>query len=190
MSIKRIAIGVVTLLAAWLYITQVPAYAYPVTRSGGAVYLPESSPIKGGRPDVKARLLPSGKASVPADAPWQVKRAIEAANRIVGKPYLYGGGHGSFKSSGYDCSGTVSYALRGAGLIKTPMASGPLMSWGRPGKGQWITVYSNPGHAFVHIAGLRLDTSAAEDPGGAKGPRWRKALRNTSAFVARSPRGF
>lgn len=188
MSIKRIAIGTATVLAAWLYVTEVPAYAYPVNISGGAVYTPaEVEPVKA---DLKARLLPSGKASVPADAPWQVRRAIQAANRIVGKPYLYGGGHGSFEAAGYDCSGTVSYALRGGRLISTPMASGPLMNWGRPGKGRWITVYANSGHAFVHIAGLRLDTSAAEDPGGDKGPRWRPALKNTGAYTARSPRGL
>lgn len=144
-------------------------------------------PVAGGS---KARLLRSGKAAAPADAPEEVKEAIWAANRIIGKPYRYGGGHAKFEDSGYDCSGTVSYALRGAGLVKSPLNSSGFMRWGKRGKGAWITVYTNPGHAYVVIAGLRLDTSAADDPRGGKGPRWRPLRKSDRGFAARRPVGF
>jgi hypothetical protein len=138
----------------------------------------------------KATLLPNGLAAAPAEAPPQVHAAIYAANAIIGKPYKYGGGHAKILDRGYDCSGTVSFALIGAKLLKAPLDSGSFMRWGGAGQGQWITVYTNPGHAFAVIAGLRLDTSAAGDPSGAKGPRWRPALRSTKGFVARHPAGF
>ncbi len=141
-------------------------------------------------PGAKATLMPNGLAAAPLDAPPQVHAAIAAANRIVGKPYRYGGGHARVEDSGYDCSGTVSYALIGAKLLKAPLDSSSFMRWGQAGPGQWITVYTNPGHAFAVIAGLRLDTSAAGDPSGAKGPRWRPALRSKRGFVARHPGGF
>jgi NlpC/P60 family len=138
----------------------------------------------------KATLV-NGKAIAPPDAPPQVKRAIEAANRIVGKPYKYGGGHARVEDSGYDCSGTVSYALRAAGLLRTPLDSSSFMRWGKAGKGRWITVYTNPGHAFVVIAGLRLDTSAAgESRSSGRGPRWRTTARVTRGFTARHAGGF
>jgi hypothetical protein len=137
-----------------------------------------------------ATIGPDGLASAPVGAPPQVQAAIAAANRIVGKPYRYGGGHGKVEDSGYDCSGTVSYALIGAKLLKSPLDSSSFMRWGEAGAGEWITVYTNPGHAFVVIAGLRLDTSAAGDPRGGKGPRWRPALRSTRGFRARHPEGF
>lgn len=138
----------------------------------------------------KAKLLPSGQAAAPADAPAAVQRAVWAANRIVGKPYRYGGGHRRFEDSGYDCSGTISYALKGGELIDAPMDSGTYMRWGAAGRGDWITVYTNPGHAYVVIAGLRLDTSAAGDPSGAKGPRWRPALRSSRGYRARHVAGL
>jgi hypothetical protein len=142
-------------------------------------------------PGQVATIGPDGKAIAPAGAPPQVQTAIAAANRIVGKPYRYGGGHAKVEDTGYDCSGTISYALLGGGLMKgTPLDSGSFMRWGEAGKGEWVTVYTNPGHAYVVIAGLRLDTSAAGDPGGAKGPRWRPALRSSRGFVARHPAGF
>lgn len=144
-------------------------------------------PVAGGS---RARLLSSGKAAAPENAPEAVQQAIWAANRIIGKPYRYGGGHARFEDSGYDCSGTVSYALRGAGLLKSPLDSSSFMRWGKRGKGQWITVFTNPGHAYVVIAGLRLDTSAADDPRGGKGPRWRPLRKSDSGFAARSPVGF
>jgi cell wall-associated NlpC family hydrolase len=139
----------------------------------------------------RAKLMSNGFAAAPADAPAEVQEAVFAANEIVGKPYVYGGGHGSFKSSGYDCSGTVSYALHGGGLLRSPLDSGSFMRWGQRGRGAWITVYTNPGHAFAVIAGLRLDTSAAgERVSSGKGPRWRGVLRKTRGYRARHPLGF
>ena len=130
----------------------------------------------------------NGVAYAPSDAPLAVKRAIWAGNQIRFKPYVFGGGHGSFKSSGYDCSGSVSYMLHGGGLLKTPMDSSDFESYGSSGLGQWITVYTNPGHAFVEIAGIRLDTSSAGDPNGdSSGPRWRPVLADTSGFDPRHP---
>jgi hypothetical protein len=165
--------------------------------TGGATYKSEeelrAEREKKLRPRVagpKATLLPNGMAAAPAEAPPEVHAAIFAANSIVGKPYKYGGGHAKIVDSGYDCSGTVSFALIGAKLLKSPLDSGSFMRWGKRGPGRWITVYTNPGHAFAVIAGLRLDTSAAGDPSGAKGPRWRPALRSTRGFVARHPAGF
>jgi hypothetical protein len=141
-------------------------------------------------PGQTATIGPDGLATVPIGAPAEVRAAIEAANRIIGKPYKYGGGHAKVEDRGYDCSGTVSYALLGAKLLKSPLDSSSFMRWGDAGPGEWITVYTNPGHAFVVIAGLRLDTSAAGDPSGARGPRWRPALRSTRGFRARHPEGF
>lgn len=158
-----------------------------VSASGGTQYQ-ETAPAS--PREQKARVLPGGKASIPAGAPQAVQRMLEAGNRIVGKPYIYGGGHSSFKSSGYDCSGTVSYALWGGGLLKQPLASGPLMSWGRQGKGRWVTIYANPSHAYMEIAGVRLDTSSAGDPSGSKGPRFRKPLRSNRGYQERHPSGL
>ena len=138
-------------------------------------------------PGEEAKLLANGKAAAPADAPEEIQQAIWAANAIVGKPYIYGGGHKSFVDRGYDCSGTVSFALHGGDLLDDPLDSSSFMSWGKGGRGDWVTIFTNPGHAFVVIAGLRLDTSAASDPSGAKGPRWRPRLRSTTGFKARHP---
>lgn len=138
----------------------------------------------------KARLLANGQAAAPADAPREVQEAVWAANRIIGMPYRYGGGHQRFEDSGYDCSGTVSYALHGADLLDGALDSSSFMKWGDAGKGEWITVYTNPGHAYVVIAGLRLDTSAAGDPRGGKGPRWRPNLRSSRGFRSRHVEGL
>jgi cell wall-associated NlpC family hydrolase len=119
-----------------------------------------------------------------------VQQAIIAANAIVGKPYRWGGGHRKFIDKGYDCSGTVSFALNGGGLLDSPLDSRGFFRWGERGKGDWITVYTKSSHAFVVIAGLRLDTSAAGDPSGDKGPRWRPVLRSTRGFKARHPEGL
>jgi peptidoglycan hydrolase CwlO-like protein len=133
-----------------------------------------------------AVLGPDGLAAAPAGAPQAVKDVIAAANNIVGMPYLWGGGHGSFESSGYDCSGAVSYALNGGGLISSPMDSTGLTTWGEPGEGNWITVYGNSGHVYAVIAGLRWDTS---DTGGT-GPKWHSDLRDNSGFIPRHPSGL
>src|SRR4051794_3248395 len=136
-------------------------------------------------PGVKAKIGPDGQALAPADAPDQVKYAIWAGNQLQDKPYEYGGGHQDFVDTGYDCSGTVSYALHGGGLLHTPLDSSDFETWGEEGPGQWITVYTNPGHAYAVIAGLRLDTSRASDPHGQNGPRWRKRMRSSAGYVAR-----
>jgi cell wall-associated NlpC family hydrolase len=142
-------------------------------------------------PGVQAKLLASGLAAAPEAAPDAVKQAIWAANGIIGRPYRYGGGHArGFVDRGYDCSGTVSVALHGGDLLDSPLDSTSFMHWGAAGAGQWMTVYTNPGHAYAVIAGLRLDTSAAGDPSGAKGPRWRPALRSSHGFKARHPVGL
>ncbi|MGH2953681.1 MAG: peptidoglycan endopeptidase [Solirubrobacterales bacterium] len=136
----------------------------------------------------KAKIV-RGRAVPPANAPRKVVRAIEAANRIVkGKPYCYGGGHRRWNSRCYDCSGAISYALgkKGARLIDAPMASGPFMRWGKRGRGRWITVYANPGHAYVVIAGLRLDTSMT----AGDGPGWSARKLHRRGFRARHPRGL
>ncbi|MET0749589.1 MAG: hypothetical protein ABWZ43_00895 [Solirubrobacterales bacterium] len=131
----------------------------------------------------QATLNSDGTATAPADAPAAVKDAIAAANAISDTPYVYGGGHGSFESSGYDCSGAVSFALHGGGLLSSPLDSTGFMTWGESGPGNWITVYSNPGHAYVVIAGLRFDTS------GGAGPRW-QGPRDPAGFVATHPPGY
>ncbi|MBK5111011.1 MAG: hypothetical protein JJE10_06535 [Thermoleophilia bacterium] len=137
-------------------------------------------------PGQSAVLGSNGLAAAPAGAPQAVKDAIAAANAIVGSPYLWGGGHGSFESSGYDCSGAVSYALNGGGLISSPLDSTGLTTWGEPGEGNWITVYGNSGHAYAVIAGLAWDTSGT----GGTGPKWQTAIRDSSGFVARHPSGL
>lgn len=135
----------------------------------------------------KAVLSDDGKTALaPASAPQAVKDAIEAANRLVDKPYIYGGGHGRVEDRGYDCSGTISYALIHAGLLKAPLASGGFYGYGKSGKGEWITVYTNEGHMYAIIAGLRLDTSGP----GEKGPRWRPESRSSSGFKVRHPAGL
>jgi hypothetical protein len=134
-----------------------------------------------------ARIARDGRTAIPpAAAPEAVKQAIYAANQITHKPYRYGGGHRSFQSHAYDCSGSVSYALHGGDLLDSPLHSSAFMRWGERGKGQWITVYTNPGHAFVVIAGLRFDTSGP----GESGPRWRGSARSSRGYQLRHPEGF
>jgi cell wall-associated NlpC family hydrolase len=129
----------------------------------------------------------NGLAAAPMSAPAAVQQVIWAANQIIGLPYVYGGGHGSFSSPGYDCSGTVSFALHGASLLATPADSSEFMVWGSHGVGRWVTIFSNPGHAYVDVAGLRLDTSAADDPSNQQGPRWRPLRPANSGFTVRHP---
>jgi hypothetical protein len=151
-------------------------------------------------PGATAVVLEDGTAAAPADAPDQVKQAIWAANSLQELPYRYGGGHNlKFDvAKGADCSGTVSFALHAAGLLKTPLDSGSFMKWGLKGKGAWITVFTNPGHAYAVIAGLRLDTSVAgmsRKKGMVasvfeSGPRWRPMPRSGRGFVKRHPLSF
>jgi peptidoglycan hydrolase-like protein with peptidoglycan-binding domain len=140
-----------------------------------------------GNPTEKATLSSDGRTAIaPDSAPQAVKDAIAAANEITNKPYKYGGGHGSWEDSGYDCSGSVSYALHGGGLLNKPLDSTGFESWGQAGKGQWITVFANSGHAWAIIAGLRFDTSGA----GEEGPRWRPEARSSSGYTIRHPAGL
>ena len=118
--------------------------------------------------------------------PAAVLRAISAANRIAGLPYRFGGGHRSFSDSGYDCSGSVSYVLHGAGKLGSPLDSSALMSYGSAGPGRWITIYANPGHAFMVVAGRRFDTTGREQTGS----RWQRVMRDTSGYVVRHPPGL
>ena len=134
----------------------------------------------------KAKLKRSGKAVPPADAPPEVVAVIRAANKIAHKPYRYGGGHGSWRDSGYDCSGSVSYALHGGGLLDSPLPSSGFYSWGERGKGKWITVYTQSGHMFAVIAGLRFDTGyTGRGRVGKKVSRWSKKKRPTRGYKKR-----
>ena len=146
---------------------------------------------RGDRPMVSGSraVLRGGVAYAPSRAPQSVKNAIWAANTLRRKPYIWGGGHGSFYDRGYDCSGTVSFALHGAGLLNSPLPSSDLMRYGERGRGRWMTIYSRSGHTFAVIAGLRLDTTDL-GRGGDVGPRWYDAGRDTSAYVARHPVGM
>ncbi len=150
-----------------------------------------STPVRPLVAGFKAKII-RGVAYAPSYAPVAVQRAIWAGNLIRTKPYIYGGGHGAFQAAGYDCSGSVSFVLHAAGLVKTPLDSSDFMSWGQSGLGHWITVYTNPGHAFVEIAGIRFDTSAEADPHPApgSGPWWRPLFLSPSGFMARHPAGF
>jgi cell wall-associated NlpC family hydrolase len=131
---------------------------------------------------VESSLLLNRTALAPASAPDPIRQMISAANLIVGQPYRWGGGHGSFQSKGYDCSGAVSYALAGAGLLRTPLTSGQFMGYGIPGPGRWLTIYANPDHVYAVIAGLRWDTVG--DARGS-GPRWHPADAYPQGFTAR-----
>ena len=168
------------------------------TGTGGAQYVPPPPPAK------RAKIV-NGIAIPPKGAPRRIKRVIAAAYRIVRKPYVYGGGHKPYPrgvrasrlslDGGYDCSGTVSFALFGGRFLRSPLDSSSFMRWGRRGKGRWITVYTNPGHAYVVIGGLRLDTSggdrvAPEERRSGRGPRWRKYRRSPVGYTARHPKGY
>jgi cell wall-associated NlpC family hydrolase len=142
------------------------------------------SAINGGT--TTATALDNGVALPPLEAPTAVLKIIEAGNAIARTPYKWGGGHGRFVDTGYDCSGSVSFALYAAGLIEGPRASGGLMSWGKPGKGKWVTVYANAGHVFMEVAGIRFDTSGARESGS----RWQNDLRGGGGYVARHPPGL
>jgi hypothetical protein len=179
------AVAAACLLVAGLAGT---AFAAKTSSSGGATFEPPPPPPE------EATLV-DGRVIAPASAPRRVKRVIEAANRLVEKPYVYGGGHTLYSSRldrGYDCSGAVSYALYGGRFLRSPLPSGALMSWGRDGPGTWITVYAHGGHAYIVVAGLRFDTSMRDPdaPGPRSGPRWSRTLRESDAFVARHPRGY
>jgi cell wall-associated NlpC family hydrolase len=134
----------------------------------------------------RAKVLKDGTAVAPEDAPEPVKRVIQAGNAIAKLPYKWGGGHGAWRDNGYDCSGSVSFALAGAGLLKSPLTSGAFMKWGDDGPGDWITIYASPGHIFMFVAGLRFDTSGQ----GRAGTRWQNGGRTANGFAVRHVPGL
>ncbi len=160
--------------------TEVPGIAEP---SG----VPTPSPTGPTVPGALATLR--GTAAVaPASAPTAVKRVIAAANHIRTTPYIWGGGHLSWTANGYDCSGSVSYALHGGKLLESPLVSGSFMTWGEPGPGKWITIYANRAHVYMVVAGLRFDTGG--DLAGETGPRWHAEPPYPKGFVVRHPVGY
>ena len=173
--------GSVAVISAAL-VALVPASAQAASGGMG----PDSATPVPTVPGQKAKLV-KGIAYAPKSAPQEVKDIIAAANRIRNKPYIYGGGHGSFNDKGYDCSGAVSYALHGADLLSTPLDSGSLAKWGSPGSGEWVSVYGARSHAYMVVAGLRFDTSMT--PGN--GPGWSKSMRSTpESYKVRHPAGL
>jgi hypothetical protein len=180
---------VVAAVAACLLALAPAAWGQSSSSSGGAAFVPPPPPPEKGA-------LVDGRLVAPASAPRRVQRVIAAANEIVEKPYVYGGGHRPFRRGrldrGYDCSGAVSHALFGGRFLRSPLPSGALMDWGESGPGQWITVYAHGGHAYLVVAGYRFDTSMRDPdaPGPGTGPRWSRSLRKSSAFVARHPSGY
>jgi cell wall-associated NlpC family hydrolase len=175
-------------LASAVAVALLAAPAQATTPGGVTSTTPETEETTETGPPGKAMLV-NGRAIPPANAPAAVKQVIAAANKIRTKPYIWGGGHGRWWDSGYDCSGAVSFALHGGKLISTPMPSGSLESWGSAGRGRWITVYANGGHAYAVIAGLRWDTAGNTH---GTGPRWHKSLKAAASgpFVARHPAGY
>ena len=139
-----------------------------------------------GEPAEEAYLTDDGLAVAPASAPDEVKAIIEAGNAIATKPYKYGGGHGKWNDRGYDCSGSVSYVLHAAGLLRRALDSTGFMSWGERGRGTWVTIRTNPSHAYMIVAGLRFDTSARKRTG----TRWSERMRSARGYRGRHPEGF
>ena len=177
------------LLAGCLLMLACLLPATALAGSGGAS--PDDPRFK---PAKKAKIV-NGLAVPPKGAPKRVVRVIKAANKIARHPYRYGGGHQSFEDDGYDCSGSVSFALRGGKFVKSPLDSSGYLDWGMPGKGKWITVYTNPGHVWLKVAGLRFDTGYRDSYGKQRGaapgsgPRWGKP-RSTKGFTARRIRAY
>lgn len=177
-KIKQSNILLSIALAVFFFIT-IQHTSLAKSASGG---LAIDSPKK----EAKRAKLIGRKLVPPKNAPRRIKKVILAANKITNKPYIYGGGHGSFYDRGYDCSGAVSFALHGGNFLRRPLTSGSLMSWGKAGRGRWLTVFSHSGHAFLLVAGWRFDTSGT----GGKGPRWHRDMTSTRGFKARSVVGY
>jgi hypothetical protein len=160
--------------------------AVPTTPAVPLVPIPTTATI----PGIRALMRADGKAAIPRGAPLRVQRVIAAANRIIGKPYKWGGGHASLVDKGYDCSGAVSYSLIRSSLLDRTMVSGELAHWGATGTGRWITVYATRNHVYMEVAGLRFDTSPVGDPTGRMGVRWRPAIGRRPGFHVRHPAGL
>jgi hypothetical protein len=178
---SKLKAGVVA-IAALVALTLVPTGAS--ANCGGGGLTPAEVDIC--TPTAKARLLPNGMLIPPKSAPARIQAVIAAANQIRTKPYVWGGGHGRWWDRGYDCSGSVSYALHGGEFLESPLPSGPMERWGLEGEGRWITVYANAGHAFMVVAGWRFDTVALSQGG----TRWTQSMTDTSGYVARHPPGL
>ena len=162
-SMRRLAVAGVTAIA--ILAAAVPAAAQTGGSGPPGGTTTPTDPTAPVGPPGRAKVRKDGTAVAPADAPANIQAAIAAGNAIHTFPYHWGGGHRSFTDTGYDCSGAVSYVLHAAGLLASPMPSGPMASsWGVPGKGRWITVYANSSHAYMIVAGLRFDTSSGRRP--------------------------
>ena len=180
-SVHFVKILIRNILCCWV----VAAFFAPVASAAVAYSFPSYGPtVPGNRACIRG-----GVACAPSEAPLSVKRAIWAGNQLRSKPYRFGGGHRSFHDSGYDCSGTVSYALAGAGLVRIPLNSSEFRRYGSQGRGKWITIYARSGHAFAVIAGLRLDTTAWNSS-RVWAPRWQTIPRAPAGFEARHPVGL
>jgi cell wall-associated NlpC family hydrolase len=134
-------------------------------------------------------LTPDGLALAPVTAPAAVQEIINAGNEIAHLPYRFGGGHGTYEDTAYDCSGSLSFVLAAAGLLHTTVTSGQLMQWGQSGPGKWVTIFANPGHTFMYVAGLRFDTVALAQTG----TRWSNRSANEpdlASFAVRHPPGL
>jgi cell wall-associated NlpC family hydrolase len=163
------------------------AWSAPAEAAPGGIGSTSSEEEETAAAKVGRATLVGGKAIAPLNAPAAVQRVIQAANRIRTKPYVWGGGHASWNARGYDCSGSVSYALHGGSLLNTPLVSGSFMRWGAAGPGRWITIYANGGHVYAVIAGLRWDTSGNAS---GTGPRWHLSTAARSGFAVRHPVGY
>jgi cell wall-associated NlpC family hydrolase len=185
------ALSTALALVALASIAAMPGARAWAANAPGGVSTREPEPEPTAEPTAPAgqAMIVSGRAIAPLDAPAAVKKVIAAANKIRSKPYIWGGGHGRWWDRGYDCSGAVSFALHGGELLSSPLASGSMETWGRAGKGHWITVYANAGHAYAVIAGLRWDTAGNTS---GTGPRWHEDLSAAAGgrFVARHPEGY
>jgi hypothetical protein len=158
--------------------------AFPAAAAAGPYQ--GKSPVKADLPVRDATIGPNGLAVPPPGAPAEVARIIRAGNRIATKPYKYGGGHGIWEDSGYDCSGSVSYALHGAGLLDVALDSNGVAAFGKPGAGRWVSLMGNPGHAYMIVAGLRFDTSSSNQTGN----RWTTQMRSAAGYAVRHPAGL
>jgi len=192
-----------TLIAVTTVFAAVPAVSSAQTQEASTAQSSETASTGGAEygtaapdafqvvPGAVAVIGEDGRAAAPADAPDAVKQIIWAGNKIIGMPYRYGGGHAKgFEDTGYDCSGTVSYALAGGGLLTAPLDSRSFFRWAQRGRGAWVTIYTASGHMYMTVAGIRLDTSAAGDPQGGKGPRWRVLRKSNRGYKTRHPLGL
>jgi hypothetical protein len=188
---RRLAVAGITTLLVLAVAVPAGAQTGGTGTPGSTTTTTTTTPAPVGPPG-RAKLRKDGTAVAPADAPPAIQAAIAAGNAIHTLPYRWGGGHRSFYDTAYDCSGAVSYVLHAAGLITSPMPSGPLASsWGVPGKGRWITVWANASHAYMIVAGLRFDTSSGGDRWNqGSGPRWRKKKRKPLGFTGKYYPGY